>query len=87
MQRIINGKRYDTKTARNIAHDNEHQGRARDLFQTKKGNFFIFHGTNWVGECNTFEPISRERAKKMYEELEVWAVEYEVAFGEVPEEA
>ena len=87
MQRVIKGKRYDTKTAKCIAHNNEYLGRASYLFKTQKGNFFVLHETCWQGEYDMIEPIDLGSAKQLYEELEERQVEYEVAFGVAPEEA
>ena len=86
MKQIIQGKLYDTDKAELIA-DNEFydgsnrisRGRATYLYRTKKGNFFIHH--------RTIEQVSPGEAKEHYEQLLNHAMDWEVAFGEAPEEA
>ena len=94
MRRVVNGMAYDTKRAILIAHDAywdgnsfSRKGRNTYLYKTTKGNYFIYRTTAWQGEINTIEPISKEDAKKWYEELPVQEIPYEMAFGETPEEA
>jgi len=84
MNAIINGKKYDTKTAQCIA-DNEFAdgsnrlrgGRGSSLYATKKGNFFAHHETCWQGERDVIEPLTLSQAKSYFEELQgdpdVWA--------------
>ena len=79
MKQIIGSKRYDTMTAILIAHNkNEY------LYKTPKGNFFLF--AIILGNRNYLKPLSSERAKEYYESM-IEKVEWEVAFGESPEEA
>ena len=79
MKQIIDSKRYDTMTAILIAHDkNEY------LYKTKKGNYFLV--AIILGNKNYLKPLSLERAKEYYENM-TKIVEWEVAFGESPEEA
>jgi hypothetical protein len=94
MKQIIQGKLYDTDKAELIA-DNEFydgsnrisRGRATYLYRTKKGNFFIHHRTQWQGEQDSIEQVSPGEAKEHYEQLLNHAMDWEVAFGEAPEEA
>lgn len=94
MKQIVDGKLYDTKKAQLVAHDRywdgrnfERNGRNTYLYRTAKGNFFLHHTTCWQGERDYIEPVSKEYAKAMYEELPEHELEYEEAFGEAPEEA
>jgi hypothetical protein len=75
-ERIVNRKRYSTKTATLLAGDDywdgsnfERQGRNRFLYRTPKGNFFLVSLTAWQGEQNTLEPITEGEAIELYEEI------------------
>ena len=94
MKKIINGKVYNTETAIEIASDEywdgsnrSRHGRNTYLYKTNKGNFFIFNKTNWQGELDSIEPISKEQSMDLFEQLEEHEIEYEEAFGVKPEEA
>jgi hypothetical protein len=94
MKRIINGKLYNTETAIEVASDRywdghnwERGGRNTYLFKTRKGNFFRHDVTCWQGERDSIEPLSEGEAKELYEELPEHSLDWEDAFGEVPEEA
>lgn len=94
MRQIIDGKRYDTDKAQEVASDRywdgnnwERQGRNTYLFKTEKGNFFLHRTTLWQGEMDSIEAITKEEAKGWYEMLPEHEMEYEEAFGEPPEEA
>lgn len=94
MRQIVDGRLYDTEKAQLVAHDRYWDGRNWDrhgrntyLFKTAKGRFFLHHTTRWQGERDRIEPITKEYAKAMYEELPEHELEYEEAFGEAPEEA
>ena len=94
MKRVVNGKLYDTSTAKLIADDEFSDGRNRlsggrgsYLYKTRKGNFFAYHRTCWEGEHDSICPLSLKEAKEMYEELPNHWVSWEDAFGEAPEEA
>jgi len=94
MRQIVNGKVYDTDKSVCIASDRywdghsfSRKGKNIYLFKTPKGNFFLYRTTQWQGEMNYIEPISKEEAKEWYEELPIHEVDYEIAFGESPEEA
>jgi len=66
-------------TAILIAHDkNEY------LYKTPKGNYFLV--AIILGNRNYLKPLSNEKAKKCFESM-TKKVEWEVAFGEPPEEA
>ena len=79
MQQVIDNKRYDTETAILIAHK-----RNKYLYKTFKGNFFLF--VIILGNKNQIKSLTRKRAKKYFENM-TKIVEWEVAFGESPEEA
>ena len=94
MQQIVSGKLYNTKNAELIADDRywdgrnwERNGRNRYLYVTKKGNFFIHVTTLWGNEDDHIEPVSRDQAKRLYEELLNQKMTYREAFGESPVEA
>jgi len=94
MQRVIGGKRYNVKTATLLAsneywdgHNFERGGRNTFLYKTKGGAFFAVHMTQWVGERDSIEPLSREEAMTLYEQLKEHNVEYDQAFDAVVEDA
>lgn len=87
MVEVIGGKRYRTETATLIAHDAywdghnwERHGRNTFLFRTPRGNYFAQHQTCWQGERDRIEPLSRDEAIRLYEELPAKEVEFEEAF-------
>ncbi len=87
MNRIIEGKRYDTETATLIASDRywdgsnfERRGRNTYLYRTKNGNYFTHHTTQWQGERETILAQSKQEAQSLYESLPEHDVEYEEAF-------
>jgi len=94
VRQIVDGKVYDTEKAELVAHDRywdghnwDRRGRNTYLYKTKKENFFLHHTTRWQGERDYIEPVDKEEAKFWYEKLPEHEMEYEEAFGEVPEEA
>lgn len=94
MTKIINGKKYNTETADIIASNEywdgsnlERHGRNKHMYKTTKGAYFVGYSTQWQGELDYLEPIDKDAAKGLYEELEEHQTEYEEAFGETPEEA
>jgi len=89
MRRVVGGKVYDTKTADLVASDRffdgsgfERDGRNTFLYRTQKGHFFLFKMTQWQDERDELLPLSIERAKKHYKQLQEQNVEYKDAFGE-----
>lgn len=88
MTRIVDKKRYSTKTATLIAsncywdgHNWERQGRNTFLYRTPNGSYFQVDLTCWQGEQDTLTPISQEEAIEAYEEyLPEHEVSYEEAF-------
>ena len=94
MNEIVNGKRYQTKTATLIAGDNywdghnfERGGTNCFLLKTPKGNFFLQHQTQWQGDRDSIEPVTESEAKEWYEHLSERSLSYKDAFGEDCEEA
>ena len=94
MKQVISGKQYDTESAILIADDRYWDGhdwgrncRNKYLYKTKKGNYFLMTTTLWAGERDYLESLSKEIAKGCYENLPEHEMEWEVAFGEPPEEA
>ncbi len=94
MKQIIGRKIYDTEKAMEIASDRywdgnnwERNGRNQTLYKTQNGNFFICNTTQWQGERDTIQPVSKEEAMELYESLPEHAVEYKETFDVEPEEA
>lgn len=94
IREVHNGLMYDIDTAKEIASDRywdgrnwERCGRNTFLYLTEKGRYFIRHSTYWQGEIDHLEPISKKRAKRLYEILPEHNASYEEAFNEKVEEA
>ncbi len=94
MKRVINGKLYSVETATLLAdneywdgHNWERQGRNSFLYKTPNGRYFMVHLTQWEGQADTIETLELEEAKAEYELFGEHRVEYEEAFGVVPEPA
>lgn len=94
MSEVLDGVRYDTEKAEIVAsneywdgHNFERQGRNCHLYKTKKGNFFVGYSTQWQGERDYINPVSKGEAKELYENLQEKDMTWEEAFEEVPEEA
>ena len=89
--RIVNRKRYSTKTATLIAHDAywdghnfERMGRNTFLYKTPNGAFFTVNLTQWQGTADTFIPISEDTAIDLYEgELTEHEIAYKDAFPDI----
>lgn len=94
MTKIIDGKRYTVSTSTLLA-DNDYwdgnnftrNGRNTFLFKTRGNAYFQVTTTQWQGERDSIEALSREEAMKLYEQLPEHYVEYEEAFDTVVEEA
>lgn len=94
IKRVINGKRYDTNTATILASNEywdgsnfERGGRNTHLYRSKGGAYFVVYSSQWQGESTKLEPLTREEAIELYEELQEQYVGYEEAFDTVVEEA
>ncbi len=95
MNVVRNGKRYNTEAAQIIAsdaywdgHNFERHGRNCYLYKTKRGNYFQTNLTCWQGEQDTLEPLTREEAIALFEELEEKELDFADAFpGVTVEEA
>lgn len=80
------GKRYSTVTAALLAGDDYYDGRSclrngrnTYLYRTGRGDYFLARRSQWVGETDRIEPISREEAMRAWEsEL----AEHRVGFSE-----
>lgn len=91
MTRIVNRKKYSTKTATLLAgddywdgHNHERRGRNTFLYRTPNGAYFTVTVTMWQGEQDTLEPVSLEDAIALYEEsLSEHYVNYADAFPTV----
>jgi hypothetical protein len=88
MTRIVDQKRYSTKTATLIASDDywdghnfERRGRNEFLYRTTNGAYFTVNLTQWQGERDTLTPVTQEEAIALYEtSLTEHAVSYAEAF-------
>ena len=86
--KIVNKKRYSTKTATLIAGDNFWDGHNKErggtntfLYRTRKGAYFFVYLTQWVGAKDTLRPCTQEEAIAAYEgQLREHEVSYELAF-------
>lgn len=86
--KIVDRKRYSTKTAMLIAsdaywdgHNWERSGRNTFLYKTPNGAFFTVTLTQWQGEQDSLTPISEDEAIELYETtLSEHEVEYQDAF-------
>ncbi|RLB04744.1 MAG: hypothetical protein DRG50_08360 [Deltaproteobacteria bacterium] len=88
VKKIINGKLYDRGKAKVVAtSDNwDHEyGVSRTLYKTPEGLFFVYYQMRFEGKKEMLEAISKELAKKLYKSLPVHEMDYEEAFGELPE--
>lgn len=101
MKKIINGKKYDTETARKISgwdegRNGDHDYVHEELYRKKNGEFFLFGegGANskygaWIDNYSRAE--SRKIVPLPIEEAKRWAEKhistekYEEIFGEVEE--
>ena len=89
--RIVDRKRYSTKTATLIAcdgywdgHNFERHGRNTFLYKTARGAFFTVTLTQWQGEQDSLEPIAEDEAIALYEgALSEHEVSYKAAFPDV----
>ena len=65
---IIDGKKYNTKTAEQLA-KNGWRGQGiygTQLYVTKKGAFFYLHWSNMQGEIESIEPTDKVEAFNFY---------------------
>ena len=94
MQRVIDGKRYNVRTATLLASNEywdgsnfDREGRNAFLYRTRGGAYFEVNLTKWSGERDTLIPLTRAEAQELYENLPEHLVDYETAFDAVVEEA
>ena len=94
MRKIITGRVYDTKTGKQIASNYYWDGRNYDrdgrncyLYASPHGAFFAHYTSRWDGEHDRIEPLTKEDAQELYDQLyEQDEAAYTKYFGE-PEEA
>lgn len=81
MKKIINGKVYDTKTAKEIGYFNDQPtgNQQETLYRKRTGEFFVQHWDIWNGDC--INPISFKEAQKWLEDHGS-AEQYAEVFGE-----
>ncbi len=97
MKKIINGKKYDTETAKELGYDNNINGRdiiARNemnfeestLYRKKTGEYFIYRfGGAHTPYCDgDIRPVTEDEAKS-WAENHMSVDEYEALWGEVEE--
>lgn len=91
MKKIINRKKYDTSTAKEICsrgyYNNGNYCATDTLYQKKTGEFFMCHSTNGndlFDRTDYIEPLDESGAKKFAEE-NMDADDYEAVFGVVGE--
>lgn len=99
MKKIINGKKYDTETAKEIcvfSGGSDFGCFSETLYRKKTGEFFIFgeggamtsyakvYEDGSIGGSSKIIPISEKRAKEFVEKYGS-VEEYEKLFGEVEE--
>ncbi len=88
MNKVINGKRYDTDTAKLIAeHENMHDAdnfnwHRTGLYLKRTGEFFAYEESGRT--YDRIEPLTVDEAKALAEDF-LTADEYEAVFGPVPE--
>lgn len=91
MTRIVDRKRYSTKTATLIAgddywdgHNFERQGRNEFLYRTPGGSYFTVTLTCWQGERDSLCPVCLDEAIDLYEHsLPEHYADYNQAFPDV----
>jgi hypothetical protein len=90
MNRIVERKRYNTKTATLLASDEywdgsnwDRCGRNMYLYRTPRGAYFTVTTTRWQGERDSLDPVSLEEAVEIYERLPKHGVGHEEAFPEI----
>jgi len=89
MRKVIDGKMYDTKTAKlifeddNGLHCNDFNYESKNLYVKKTGEYFVFNEYYFTDKCH-FEPVSEGEAR-------IWLAKYcdgdnyEKQFGKVEE--
>lgn len=84
MKKIINGRLYDTDTAKEVGYDNDNPtgNWSETLYKKRTGEFFISHWDAWNGDY--IEPISYSEAKNWMEDHGS-VDEYAALFG-IPDE-
>ena len=85
-ERIIDRKKYSTKTATLIAsdcywdgHNWERSGRNCFLYRTPKGAYFEVNLTQWQGERDTLIPLTQDEAIELFEGS---LTEHEIPYAE-----
>ena len=90
--RIIDKKRYSTRTATLLAgddywdgHNYERSGRNSFLYKTPKGAYFMVHLTCWQGETQQLQPVELGEAIQFFEACHEGCqrMTYEEAFPDV----
>ena len=86
MNKIINGRKYDSRTAAMIYSTwrTYRNDKWTELYLKKNGEFFLEYHTTWEGDESTITPLTDEEAREAcMNNLD--ADEYEAIWGEVEE--
>lgn len=83
MKQILQGRLYDTETAKQIASNTYW----KFLYLTPNGNYFLLKRPKLKGGQEEIEPITKEQALAWWDKLPEKAMEYQEAFGIEPEAA
>jgi hypothetical protein len=70
-----------------ISHGWARGDRGAFLYKTKDGAFFLYRISMWVGESNSIEVMSVDKAREWYERLSQHERGYKETFGAAPGEA
>jgi hypothetical protein len=92
MNKIINGKKYDTATAQQLDEEYHYNSNGNTVgctsfYRKKTGEFFLYYWANPrdIFSGNSYiKPLSEDEAKK-YAEEHLSGEDYEKIFGEVAE--
>lgn len=88
--RIVDRKRYSTKSATLLAgddywdgHNFERRGRNTWLYRAPNGGYFRVTFSQWENEQHSLEPLTLDEAISLYESLTEHRVDYAEAFPDV----
>ena len=85
MKKIIDGKRYDTETATQIASSINpdainHPDTWVNLYRTPRVAYFRVDDSTWEGSVTQWEVLTEDEATALYETLVDQIEDYETAF-------
>ena len=86
-EKIIDRKKYSVATAELLAGNDhwdgsnfERSGRNAFLYRTPKGAYFYVALTRWQGETDTLNPLTKDHAISLFEEMSEKRVTFQDAF-------